>query len=320
MRVFGGIFLSKEILSEIQFVKREISKYTNGKTAGLDWVAEENWHITVLPPLNVPSESVDEFLDTAKRVASHIPSFFLTLTNVVWAPPHRRPTMLWIKGPSSADFQVASMILSQHLMHMGIQPHTEHHQLVPHVTLARIAGKGLPPEVSIKLPKIPSLSFEVDSIMMIKSELRPEGSHYTPLKHLFLKKPYEILSHTADIRLKVSGQNYEDLIRNALLGLNAILGGEKRDTNVVSISVDIHAPNFETLLIDVLSKVLAESHVQHATFTDIHISEFTPTRIKAIVRGHTVDKFTRDIKAVTYHNVVVRNYSDHKEVTIVLDI
>lgn len=141
---------------------------------------------------------------------------------------------------------------------------------------------------------------------------------------------YEILPHTADLRLKIKGKTLEDLFEQGVLGLSDILkpGGcstfnvEHKATS--TYDVEVAGMNETILLIDFLSEVLTTSYEEKAVFCKVEFSMSEtkfPTKLKAKIFGRKVDGFDKDIKGVTYHEAkIIRNKKGELETIIVFDI
>jgi SHS2 domain-containing protein len=134
---------------------------------------------------------------------------------------------------------------------------------------------------------------------------------------------YKILSHTADLRLKVFGDDYEKLFVNAALGLANILFEDykkliKRARGHKKITVE--SENTGTLVVDFLNKILSESNIEKKIFPRIKILRVSPKVVEAQLFGVLVDHFDEDVKAVSYHNAEVTEEDGKLEITLVLDI
>lgn len=137
------------------------------------------------------------------------------------------------------------------------------------------------------------------------------------------KNYYEILPHTADVRLKVTGETLKDLFEQAVLGMTQILSKTKSELKVknAKCKIKVDADNPTVLLIDFLSEVLAASYEEKAVFNKAEFEKITENEIIAEVFGTKVDGFDEDIKAVTYHEAkIIKNPGGNFETIIVFDI
>ena len=130
-------------------------------------------------------------------------------------------------------------------------------------------------------------------------------------------KKFEILPHTADVRLKVFGKTKEELFKNAMLGMAKILAKSpksklkiknfppKADQPLVE-KLKIKSPDINSLLVDFLSEVLYQSQINHAVFKEVNFSNFKETELEAEISGFKIGEFDNDIKAVTYHELEIK--------------
>ena len=137
-------------------------------------------------------------------------------------------------------------------------------------------------------------------------------------------KRFEILPHTADIRLKASGSSYEELFSAALDGMNYII---KRDLTKNSTLmnfreiIDVESVDRSMLLIDFLSKVLTLSHQYKAVYHTVKFKTLEERYLFSEMEGSQVEDFDEDIKAVTYNEAEIRKNKDNiYEIIIVFDI
>lgn len=134
---------------------------------------------------------------------------------------------------------------------------------------------------------------------------------------------YEILPHTADVRLRARGGTLKDLFRQAVLGMAKILSKTKSELKVknVKCKIKVDADNPTILLIDFLNEVLTASYEEKAVFNNVHFEKITEREVIAEIFGAKVDGFDEDIKAVTYHEAkIVKNLEGDLEATITFDI
>ena len=135
---------------------------------------------------------------------------------------------------------------------------------------------------------------------------------------------YELIQHTADIRIRVVASSVEELFRDALRGLMHYIAGELPDSGMQSsdarTDIQIDAPDQTALLVDFLNEALLRSHLDHMVFSDARFASLTQTALTAsLIR--TDAEMAEDVKAVTYHEADVRQQDDGRwTTTIVLDI
>ncbi len=135
-------------------------------------------------------------------------------------------------------------------------------------------------------------------------------------------KKFELLSHTADVRIHATGSTHEELFRAALEGLCEVTipaHGSGEITFRKEIAID--SPDLTALLIDFLSDALSIMHSNKVLLPEVEFKAMDEVYLRAELRGFRVDEFDEDVKAVTYHEAnIVENPEGVFETIIVLDI
>lgn len=130
---------------------------------------------------------------------------------------------------------------------------------------------------------------------------------------------FEIVQHTADVRLRVRASSIEDLFREAMRGMFAIMQARAGD-EVVRRRIAIDSIDRTALLVDFLSDVLSRAHIDRAVFDDVSFESLTETAVAAVVTGRGPARFEQDVKAVTYHEAEVRLVDGQWQTMLVFDI
>ena len=136
--------------------------------------------------------------------------------------------------------------------------------------------------------------------------------------------PIEYISHTADIRMKVTASSLQELFLLSMKGMSNILVSDACDRQITSEMnkhVEIRSNDVTYLLIDFLSDVLSHSYVDQCIYCSINWQHLDETSLKAGIRGKSFERLDEEIKAVTYHEANVKQNKDGDwEVTIIFDI
>jgi SHS2 domain-containing protein len=143
---------------------------------------------------------------------------------------------------------------------------------------------------------------------------------------------FEMLPHTADIKIRAYGATKKELFCNALIGMfqsvqpitdTCRIENDRVVCDVLPAThhVTLKSADEESLLIDFLSEALYLSDVYDEAYFDADIAELTETMIKATLRGVHITGFAVvEIKAVTYHELVIQQHDGVWQVDIVFDI
>ncbi len=145
-------------------------------------------------------------------------------------------------------------------------------------------------------------------------------------------KLFEQLPHTADIKIRVFGKTKEELFKHALIGMFQVVGphvkGCNKEGDALVCSelpkkhdIEVSSPDVESLFVDFLSDALWLSDVHNEAYLDVQVHELTDTNIKATILGVEVTGFdVVEIKAVTYHDLYIKQVGDVWQAEIVFDI
>ena len=185
MRLFFAILLPdevREVLSGIQAAAREAS----GRE-GVRWEDPGKFHITIRFLGEVAVERLDAVKLAGREAASLCPPFELVLGGIGAFPQERRPQVLWIGAQKGVpEYVRLDEYLYRALIARGFDIASRWG--TPHVTIARVktesgskaAARTLADKNLKKLDK-KGVVF-VYNIVLMESELRPEGSVYAVLE------------------------------------------------------------------------------------------------------------------------------------------
>ncbi len=143
-------------------------------------------------------------------------------------------------------------------------------------------------------------------------------------------KSFEIISHTADIGLKISGRSLEELFRNGALGFFNLITDPERvrergpEGGAVREVLEIRAADSEDLFLGWLKELLYVFSVRRLVLTDFDFEDCGKRHVKAVGRGTVFDP-ARDvqkyeIKAVTYHQFELRKQKNGWQARVIFDI
>ncbi len=131
--------------------------------------------------------------------------------------------------------------------------------------------------------------------------------------------PFQIIPHTADVRLSVEADGFAALVSESLAALMMIIEGKGKGVSVTR-EVELSARDKTSLLVDFLNEVLALSHINREIYEVVRFEKVSETKISARLNGFRVDGFEGDVKAVTYHEAEVVNENGKWSVNLVLDV
>jgi SHS2 domain-containing protein len=135
---------------------------------------------------------------------------------------------------------------------------------------------------------------------------------------------HEILEHPADVGISAHGESLQEAFEEAAGGLMEIILDPATVRPRTAMPVSITASDHQQLLVRWLSEVLFLYDGKRFPCAEFSIHELGPTWLVATVRGEELDTtrhLTRlDVKAITYHQLEIREGAGHARVRVFLDI
>jgi SHS2 domain-containing protein len=132
---------------------------------------------------------------------------------------------------------------------------------------------------------------------------------------------FELIEHTADVRLRVTAPSLEDLFRDAVRGMYAVMRGEARSAQRIEREIRVDDSSGTTaLLVDFLNDVLNRAQIGRELFEEVAFTRFEETSLTATLTGTADAEFEEDVKAVTYHEAEVRNVNGEWTTMLVFDL
>jgi SHS2 domain-containing protein len=135
---------------------------------------------------------------------------------------------------------------------------------------------------------------------------------------------YELFDHTADLGIRVFAATRAELVPLAAEALYAAIGELRPAGDPRPILVEFHGEDAAVLLRDFLSELLYAFEQERRMMTSIQIAEFSASRMAVTGESREVDEtasvLMREVKAVTYHELALREFAEGVEFTCIVDI
>ncbi len=130
---------------------------------------------------------------------------------------------------------------------------------------------------------------------------------------------YEELEHTADLALRVWGNDYFSLLDHSAKGMYYLMGITSNGLFPVDWTFKIENGSQECILVDFLSELLFLCEENQIIFKEFKYFE-CGKYLEITAAGHKYDHKDRSIKAVTFHNLDVIETDFGLETTITFDV
>ena len=110
---------------------------------------------------------------------------------------------------------------------------------------------------------------------------------------------FEEVEHTADWALRVRGADLRELLAHAARGMSSLLVSDLETVPAdVQRQVELDALDAETLLVEWLGELAYWAESELLVFREYDLTEVSPTRLRATVRGGRVPGLQKHIKAM----------------------
>ena len=169
-----------------------------------------------------------------------------------------------------------------------------------------------------------------------KGSSRARSQRRSPQPSAQRSKPYEYLPHPADVGFLARGETLEKVFEAAALALSDCGWELTRVRARKKLDITAHAATLEDLMFIWLSEILYETDAAHWVFKKFEVKRVAQPgagngappgllwEIRGVARG---EKFTKRrhrartyIKAVTYHQLAVRQTLAGWQATVYLDV
>jgi RNA 2',3'-cyclic 3'-phosphodiesterase len=181
--------LRRSVVRVQEKLKRALPISGRQSDVRLQWVRAESLHLTLKFLGDIEESQLEPIRAALSGAVQAVPSFTMEVEGIGAFPDAHAPRVIWAglrAGPPQHALLTLASTVEAALVPLGFQ--TEEKPFSPHLTLARVKGGSRAlgkvlyhslqagPESSGALGTLP-----VESVALIKSELRPTGSVYTRL-------------------------------------------------------------------------------------------------------------------------------------------
>ena len=140
--------------------------------------------------------------------------------------------------------------------------------------------------------------------------------------------PFEEISHTADWALRVWADDLAGLLTESAWGMWMLANAEQAEGPRVRRELSLNASDAEGLLVAFLTELLYLSEFEKIIFNRfiaLHTSTSSVQgvegfNLKVMMEGGALRSIEKEIKAVTFHNLQIRETERGLEVEIVFDV
>jgi 2'-5' RNA ligase len=181
LRTFIAVDLGKAIRDRCVALQESLAR----SGAECKWVEPENLHVTLLFLGEVVDRDVPVLCKAVAEVCAKLAPFGVSVESAGCFPNARRPRVVWVGvGEGAPELVALHDALGPPLLALGCY-RREERQYTPHITLGRVKGERSPTDklalALAKQAKWQGGTTEVREILVLSSELTPQGPVYTVL-------------------------------------------------------------------------------------------------------------------------------------------
>jgi 2'-5' RNA ligase len=181
-------FLAIELPEPIQRKIGEVQGGLKSSRADVRWTNPEKIHVTLKFFGNIEESKIDPIFKSIEEPIRNTLPFSLKVRGVGAFPHLKNPRVIWI-GLVDEKETLTSLQkqIETYLEKIGFQP--EDRPFRPHLTLGRMKSSRGKEELVGRMEKHKEEEFggfKVERVVLFKSDLRPSGPIYTPLREMKL--------------------------------------------------------------------------------------------------------------------------------------
>jgi len=131
---------------------------------------------------------------------------------------------------------------------------------------------------------------------------------------------FEEVEHMADRAFRVRGRNMAELLENGARALQALNGPRPAEEPSAMREIEVEGVDRESLLVNWLNEILYLEQAHQLVCDRFHIDEPKNDRLHARVETRKCNLSYTHIKAVTFHNLKIRETPEGLEAEVVVDV
>lgn len=139
-----------------------------------------------------------------------------------------------------------------------------------------------------------------------------------------IQSRFELLEHTGDLGLEVWSESPEAIFETAACGLFSIIADLDSIHPETEKKLSLQAISKEELLVDWLRELNLLCTIEDFLFCQFRILELKDNKLDAIVTGEQISpdrhNITREVKAVTYHDLVFEKRDNGWFARVIFDL
>ena len=139
-----------------------------------------------------------------------------------------------------------------------------------------------------------------------------------------MKPPFEIIEHPSDLGIEAHGATMAEIFQNAAHGLMFVIAGASFIDPKEERSISLIGLDRENLFVRWLTEILFLYDAEKFLTADVTFAIINDTTLKATILGQMYDatkhELKLDVKAITYHQLIIQEIEDTWTARVFVDI
>lgn len=178
IRTFVAVLVEDDIRRKIADVQARVKKLASD----VSWVAPDKFHVTLKFLGDITEEQLSDVCACVDGAVRSFPPFHMSFGGLGAFPKLQKARVLWAGVEDGARELIAlAKVVDDRLAQLGFE---KEHKFSAHITLGRAKSNRFPDMLAKGIEEIDASglgSQRVSSVVVMQSELKREGSVYTPL-------------------------------------------------------------------------------------------------------------------------------------------
>lgn len=181
-------FICIELPDQLKKKIGDLQAQLQPQAAGISWVRPQNVHLTLKFLGDIDESRLPEIATALEEIAAHYAPFTLVPEGQGVFPHVKGPRVFWLGiRETTGTLMRLQQAVEDRLQALGFAK--EPRAFTPHLTIGRTRPYRKPKELTATFMALSfsAEAFEVDHLTIMRSELKPTGAVYTPLRVISLK-------------------------------------------------------------------------------------------------------------------------------------
>ena len=133
---------------------------------------------------------------------------------------------------------------------------------------------------------------------------------------------YEILDHTADIKIRVYGNDFKEILENSAKAVMEIINSEDTDADV-RYNFELSGDGKDQLLVRLINELIYVLQTDKLLIKNVRVEIESEHKYMVFCKGikiHNYHELNYDIKGATYHDLLIERDGDRLKAEFVVDV